>query len=199
MTEQTGSALVELDGTELGPAMHALGTDRQRKFVRALFIVKQGKGRNVRAAKLAGYHGGNPNAWATIAHRLASDGRIQNAIREEQERHFVALGPAAIMALDSLIANPKHRDHGRAIGIVIDRLLPVTTIHKVETERRHVIVDPDKVLARIEAIARSVGLDVRKMPPTIEHETAARSAEPVATSPAQTEEPEGHDDGDNDD
>lgn len=45
---------VSVGGPEWGPAMNAL-TEKQRRFVLALYQVKPGHGAQVKAAKLAGY------------------------------------------------------------------------------------------------------------------------------------------------
>lgn len=114
-----------------------------------------------------------PEGWAAIGYRLAHDEKIQEAMIEEQEKRIVALAPGALFALENLIANPKHRDHGRAIGIVLDRVAPIETTLHVKREERHVIVDPDKVLARIAEIAKRVGIDPKQLAsPAMIDETA---------------------------
>jgi hypothetical protein len=123
---------------EDGPAMKALPSDRHRAFVRALYQVKPGHGANVKAAKLAGFGtpSSTPQSMATIASRLAHDERVLAAIHEEDQKHIRASAPRALRALSSLIENPSAKDHARGIAIVLDRVHPVETTHKVTIEHR---------------------------------------------------------------
>jgi hypothetical protein len=120
-------------GTEWGPCMKALASDRHRAFVLALYEVPLGYGAQVKAAKRAGFGTSTSSAksWSVIASRLAHDEKIQAAIREEDEKRIRASAPRALRALGRLIENPNHKDHGRAIGMVMDRVHP--------TEQRHVV------------------------------------------------------------
>src|SRR5690349_18947975 len=47
--------LPAVDGTEWGPCMKALASDKHRMFVLALYQVPPGYGANVKAAKMAGF------------------------------------------------------------------------------------------------------------------------------------------------
>jgi hypothetical protein len=92
-----------------GPAMRALSNDKRRAFVCALFDAPpHGKGQLIWAAKVAGY--GTPtsknNALAVIGTRLAQDETVQRAIKEEAHRRMRLLPPAAIAAVQRLIADP---------------------------------------------------------------------------------------------
>lgn len=164
--------LPEVDGTEWGEAMKALPSDRHRRFVLALYQVKPGHGAQVRAAKLAGF--GTPtssaSSWSTIASRLAHDPRIQAALAEEDQKRLRASAPRAVRALSHLVETPDHRDHARAIGMVLDRVHPATTTHRVEVEHehRHRLVSPEKVLERICELAAIAGVDPKLLPPTID-------------------------------
>lgn len=123
---------------EDGIAMKALPTDRHRAFVRALYQVKPGHGSGVKAAKLSGW--GQPlssaASMATIASRLMHDERILAAIREEDQKRIRASAPRAISALTRLVEDPKHKDHARGIAMVLDRVHPVETAHKVTVEHQ---------------------------------------------------------------
>jgi hypothetical protein len=121
-----------------GPAMLALPSDRHRAFVRALYQVKPGHGANVKAAKLAGFGSpsSNPATMATIASRLAHDERVLVAMREEDEKRIRSSAPRAISALSRLIETPSHKDHARGIAMVLDRVHPAETVHKVTVEHQ---------------------------------------------------------------
>jgi hypothetical protein len=119
-----------------GPAMKALPTDRHRAFVRAMYQVKPGHGAAVRAAKLAGFGTpqSSPQSMATIASRLTHDARVQEAFAEHDQLFIRASAPRAIRALSALIENPKAKDHARGISMILDRTMPLETIHNVKVE-----------------------------------------------------------------
>jgi phage terminase small subunit len=175
-----------LEGVRLGPAMEKLPSDRQRLFVLCLFEVKPGHGQYARAFRMAGYRARTVQICSANACRLAHDERVQAAIIEEQNRRLIALAPGALRALQHLIGNPRHRDHARAVAMVLDRAAPVETTLNVRREERHVLVDPDRVMAQITQIAKRVGVDLAQLakpaPVTIE-ETAVE----VTTPPAATD------------
>jgi nucleotide-binding universal stress UspA family protein len=153
-----------------GPKMKALPTDRHRAFVRALYEVRPGFGAGVKSAKLAGFGSETSSAqsMATIASRLMHDERVLDAIREEDEKRIRASAPRAIRALSHLIETPTHRDHGRAIGMVLDRVHPTETLVKVQHDATPALKATAEVLANIAKLAASVGLDVAKMPPLLD-------------------------------
>lgn len=145
------------DLIEHGPAMAALN-DRQRAFVNALFLAPKSHGSRTFAAKAAGF--GTPTSsrqcLSQIGHRLAADPRVQAAISEVSASYLTTLGPAAVRALRKLLDDPKHRDHGRALGIVMDRVTPVqsTAVVKVEGEVKLSAGDAALVVERIEDLCR---------------------------------------------
>ena len=160
-----------IEGAEFGAAMRALPNDRWRAFVCALFEVKPGKGLWVRAFKMAGFGvlgKTTPQTYSANASRMAHDEPFRRRFGRSSRGDFVALGPAAFSALTAVLGNPQHRDHVRAIALVLDRTNPVEQIHHVKSEQRHVIVDEDKVLARIRELAAIAGLDYREMPSMID-------------------------------
>ena len=120
-------------GTEWGPAMKVL-SDRHKAFVLALYQIKPGYGAHVKAAKLAGFGTSTTSAhsWSTIAASLAHDERILAALHEEDQKRIRASAPRAVRALQHLVEAPEHRDHCRAIGMVLDRVHPVETRHTVD-------------------------------------------------------------------
>lgn len=116
--------------------MKALPSDRHRAFVRAMYQVKPGHGAAVRAAKLAGFGTlqSSPQSMATIASRLTHDERVQAAFAEFDQLFIRASAPRAVRSLLSLIENPNAKDHARGIAMVLDRVHPTETIHKVKHE-----------------------------------------------------------------
>jgi hypothetical protein len=140
-----------------GPAMLALPSDRHRAFVRALYNVRPGHGARVKAAKLAGFGTptSTPQTMATIASRLSHDERVLAAIAEEDQKFIRSSAPRAIGALSRLIENPRHKDHARGIAMVLDRTMPLETIHNVKV--KHDVTpgfkETAEVMARIAELA----------------------------------------------
>lgn len=167
------AALAPGDGVEWGPKMKALPSDRHRMFVLALYEIPRGYGAHVKAAKMAGFGTETTSAksWSVIASRLAHDDKILDAMREEDERRIRASAPRAIRALAHLIEDPDHRDHGRGIAMVLDRVHPAETTHTVKVEHRvPVMVATAEVLARIAKLATRAGLDPLRLAPPIDAE-----------------------------
>jgi hypothetical protein len=134
-----------------GPAMKALPSDRHRAFVRALYQVKPGHGMYVKAAKLGGFGSptSTPQSMATIASRLKSDERVIAAISEEDQKHIRGAAPRALRALDRLIETPGHKDHARGIAMVLDRTMPLETVHSVTVAHKHDVTPDAKETAQI--------------------------------------------------
>jgi phage terminase small subunit len=155
-----------------GPAMSLL-TDKQKRYVLALFNAPKSHGSLTFAARAAGY--GTPTTtkqgFYSMGHAINSDPKVQDAIREVSAQYITLMGPHAVRALKKILDNPGHRDHGRALGIVMDRVSPQGTTHtvKVEGEVKLSARETEHVLARIEELARkfSVALPAPKI---IEHE-----------------------------
>jgi hypothetical protein len=165
--------LPEVDGAEWGPCMKALTSDRHRAFVIALYEIPRGHGAQVKAAKMAGFGttASSPQSWAAIASRLAHDEKILLAMREEDERRIRASAPRAIRALAHLIETPDHKDHGRALGMVLDRVHPVETTHTVKVAHQiPVMVATEEVLDRIRRLAAKAGLDPLRLAPPVDAE-----------------------------
>jgi hypothetical protein len=138
---QLPEPLPMVDGTEWGPAMAALKSDRHRAFVLALYQIPPGYGAHVKAAKLAGFGTSTSSAksWSVIASMLAHDTKILAALFEEDQKRIRASAPRAIRALQGLIEDPGHKDHARGIGMVLDRVHPAETRHFVDVQ--HHVVD----------------------------------------------------------
>jgi hypothetical protein len=124
--------LEPVDGS-YGPAMAALN-DKQRLFVRGLFELPGGKhGAATRAARAAKYgtSTSSPASFASIASRLGADPRIQEAISEVSRQYVTTLGPLAVRALKNLLVTPSHREHGRALGLTMERVAPQQSTHTI--------------------------------------------------------------------
>ena len=167
------AALAPGDGAEWGPAMKALRSDRHRMFVLSLYEIPRGYGAHVKAAKMAGFGTETTSAksWSVIASRLAHDDRILEAMREEDERRIRASAPRAIRALAHLIEDPDHKDHGRGIAMVLDRVHPAETTHTVKVEHTSkVVVATAEILERIARLAARAGLDPALLAPPVDAE-----------------------------
>jgi phage terminase small subunit len=167
------AALAEI--TQTGAAMAAL-TEKQRRYVIALFEAPKSHGALTFAAKRAGY--GTPTSsrqsLSQMAHALNADPKIQAAIAEVSQQYTTVLGPHAVRALKKLLDDPKARDHGRALGIVMDRVSPVqsTAIVKVEGKIELSAGEAAHVLERIEELAAKFAVAL-PAPKIIEHDEAA--------------------------
>jgi D-arabinose 1-dehydrogenase-like Zn-dependent alcohol dehydrogenase len=139
-----------------GPAMQAL-TEKQRRYVVALFSAPKSHGALTFAARRAGY--GTPTSsrqsLSQMAHALNADPKVQAAIAEASQQYITVLGPHAVRALKKVLDNPGHRDFGRALGLVVDRVSPVqsTAIVKVEHEAVPSLQLTAKVFERIMQLA----------------------------------------------
>jgi hypothetical protein len=125
---------------EYGPCMRQLPNDRWRRFVEHFVMEKPGsRGAAVAAAKHAGFGKAGTSAlnFARISSRLVLDARIQAAIAEESRRIYRAAAPATVAAAVEIIKNPEHRDHGRIVEGLLDRLDPATTRHEVAVDVSH--------------------------------------------------------------
>ena len=147
-----------------GPKMAALATDKQRAFVVEMYRVAPGKGAPVRAAVAAGY--GTPRSSrasiSVIAYRLVNDERIQAALAEHGRQRFHELFPLALSSLESLLKNKSHRDHGRAVMGIIERLAPAEFLHRHEHEHRHRI-DMATMVEQIKSLAVKLDLPAAQL------------------------------------
>jgi len=127
---------------ELGPCMRALPNDRWRDYVYHYVSHPPGHGAQAAAARAAGFgKGSKPLVVAKIAHRLAHDPRMIEAIAEESKKMVRAGAPEAVAALYGMIRDPMHKDHARAVGMVLNRVDPEVSQQNVQVTHR--IVDPD--------------------------------------------------------
>ncbi len=105
--------------------MKALPNDRQRAFVEYYVLsTKPGYGAQVTAARRAGYG--------------MQDEQIQAAIIEASRKVLRGMAPGAVRAVHNLINDPAHKDHARALDMVLSRSDPITTHQVVDVTHRHV-------------------------------------------------------------
>jgi hypothetical protein len=147
---------------ELGPAMREL-TEKQRLFVRHLLTSKPGYGALSRAYRAAGY--GNPKRpenGRKDAHALSRNPKIVAAIVEEGKNYVRGAGYAqAVTALLHMVSDPEHREHGRAVAMVLDRVDPVVSKQLIDVTHRH--EDPDRAsLEELKAL-RKLGTSREKL------------------------------------
>jgi hypothetical protein len=142
---------------ELGPAMKALPNDRWRLFVEFYLLENIGRGAQTAAARRAGF--GTPNTkpayMARIALRLMRDARIVTAIAEEARKILRGGSAEASKALLALLRNPDHKDHARAISMVLARTDPEIQRHDMLVT--HTIGDPDMEAIEELRAARALG------------------------------------------
>lgn len=131
--------------------------ERQKLFVRALFEAPRNHGSHVFAARAAGYGTATSSkkSIASIAYQVACDPKVQAAIAEVSQQYVTTLGPVAVRALKKVLDTPAHRDFGRAIGLVIERVSPQQSNHtvKVEHDVTPSFKDTAEVLERIAKLA----------------------------------------------
>jgi hypothetical protein len=151
------------DFGQLGPAMKALPNDKWRAFVRALVTDTKGYGAITRAARAAGFGKANtrPSSLSKQAYDLSRDERIIAAIAEESRKVIRVGHPEAVAALFSIVRDPAHRDHARAVAMVIDRCDPVVTKHSVDVTHRH--EDPDRIALEELKALRQLGAPREKL------------------------------------
>jgi hypothetical protein len=142
--------------------MRALPNDAWRDFVYSLVRQKPRHGALVAAARAAGFcKGSTPAIAAKLAWKMAHDERTIAAVAEESRKILRVAFPEGANALLNLIRNPDHRDHGRALGMLMDRVFPAETRHSVEVTHR--TVDPDvEALEELRAL-RQLGTTREKL------------------------------------
>jgi hypothetical protein len=137
--------------------MRALPNERWRRFVEALMLEPGGPGAQTNAAIKAGF-GGRKREYATrIASKMVRDIRIVAALEEEGRKIVRSGGAAASKALMSLVDNPDHKDHARAISMVLARTDP--EIHRHDMR----VVDPDQEAAEELRALRALGTPREKL------------------------------------
>ena len=138
---------------EMGPAMRAL-TEKERRFVLALYELPAGRGALTKAALRAGY-GGNYKSTRQIAHALWQSDKIRKAFAETGYRYIGVTSVAAIQAARELIFQPEHPDHLKACRMFIDRGWPLENLTKQQIDVTHtqrVELDPRMMLRLAEEL-----------------------------------------------
>jgi hypothetical protein len=163
MTAARRKSLGRADWGELGPCMRALPNDRWRSFVEHLVLSAGEHGAQAAAARKAGFGTARsrPLTIARIASRLARDERVLAAIAEESRKVLRLGAPAAARAILSLVNDPTHKDHARAVMALVDRIDPATTTHNLNVT--HKIVDPDEEAVEELRALRSLGTPRTKL------------------------------------
>jgi hypothetical protein len=151
-----------LDWGQLGPAMKNLPNDQWRAFAEHYVTQKPGHGALAAAARAAGFgKNSTPTILAKIAWRLSRDERMIAAIAE-LSRAIIRVGaPQAANALINLVRDPSHKDHARALEMILARSDPVETRHKMEVV--HKTVDPDEEALEELRAARALGATREKL------------------------------------
>jgi hypothetical protein len=146
------------DWGQLGPMMRALPKESWREFVYAYVTGAPGHGALASAARAAGFgKKSTPTNVAKIAWKLSQDDRIVAAIAECSRKIIRSGAPEAANALLSLIRDPKHKDHGRAVQIMLDRTDPVETRSHHTVDVTHTVLDPDQEALEELRAARALG------------------------------------------
>lgn len=158
-------------GVRWGTEMERL-SDKQKLFVLALFQVMPEKGGQfsgqAQAARLAGYGTtkSTHKSMGSIASQLAADPQVQRAIVEECRKRLKSIGPAAVHAVENLVADPKHKDHMRAVDSILTRIDPPAMLHTVDVTHRHEMALPlDEVMRSIAAMAKAAGVTLKALEP----------------------------------
>ena len=140
---------------QFGPAMRAL-TERQRAFV--LEMLADPFAAHYEWCIRAGYQN-SESGHRGMASRMLQSPKIQAACVEMARGAMGGLGPVlASQGLLRIAANPRHKDHFRALESVADRVgLPRTTAHQVLVD--DVRRDPASMVARVRELAGQLGID----------------------------------------
>ncbi|MCK1542208.1 hypothetical protein IVA98_32940 [Bradyrhizobium sp. 160] len=139
----------------------------------ALFDAPRSHGSLTFAAKAAGYQASSQASLHSIAHQLGSDPKVEAAVAEISRQYLVTLGPRAVRAMRKVLDNDKHKDFGRVLGLIMDRVSPVqsTALVKVEGEVTVSSADTARVMERIEELSTRFMVALPS-PKVIEHEAA---------------------------
>jgi phage terminase small subunit len=151
------------DWPQLGQAMNALPNNKWRNFVEFYLLEKPGYGAQTNAARRAGFgkRHTKPLYMARIASRLMADPRIQAALAEEARKIVRGGAPEAANALLAMVRNPEHRDHARAVNMVLARTDPEVARHDISVT--HKVIDEDEEARQELAALRALGTTREKL------------------------------------
>jgi hypothetical protein len=83
------------------------------------------------------------------------------AIAVESRKYIRAQAPDAAQALMNMIHDPTHKDHARAVSMLLDRVDPAVQLHDMRVEHR--VVDSDtEALEELRAL-RALGTSREKL------------------------------------
>jgi phage terminase small subunit len=141
---------------EYGPAMRALSA-KQRAFVEFYLLEAPARGAQTNAARRAGY--GTPKSscfsMARSALQLIRNPKVVDAINEEARKMLRAAAPEATNALLNIVRDPEHKDHIRAVDMILKRTDPEVTTANINVSHR--IVDADTEALEELRAARALG------------------------------------------
>jgi phage terminase small subunit len=142
--------------------MRALTNDQQRAFVFHLTREKPRRGALVAAARKAGYCANStPAIAAKFAWKLSRDPRVLAAITEESRKVLFCAFPEGANALLNLVRDPSHKEHGRALGMLLERVFPAESRHTVEVT--HKTIDADQEALEELRAAKALGATREKL------------------------------------
>jgi hypothetical protein len=141
------------DFGEPGPAMRALPNNRWRAFVEFYVLGsftnsrKNNHGAQAEAVRKAGFGGPKtkPSILGQIGWKLMRDDRIIAAVAEESRKLLRSGAPEAVKALLNMVRDPDHKGHERAIGMVLDRVDPLTTHQHIDVIHKHIDRDQEEL------------------------------------------------------
>jgi hypothetical protein len=126
-----------------GPYMSALPNDKWRDYAMYVCTHPWAHGLLAEAARAAGFcQNSTPAQTAKFAWKLSKDARMIAAIGQLSRQITRSGAPEAANALLAVIRNPDHKDHVRAIEMVMGRTDPIETRQKIDVVHR--TVDPDQ-------------------------------------------------------
>jgi hypothetical protein len=150
------------DFGQLGPAMRALPNARWREFCYVLVSLPDGHGALARAARAAGFgRRSTPTNLAKIAWKLSHDDRMIAAIHEESKKVVRVGHPAAARALINMVNDPEHKDHARAVAMLLARTDPEIAQHDLQVTHR--VMDTDREGLEELRTMRQLGVSREKM------------------------------------
>jgi hypothetical protein len=145
-----------------GPAVQALPNQRWRDFVYHYVTQPPGHGALTNAARLAGF--GKHSTTDTLnkmAWQLSHDDRMIAAIAEVSRAIVRRCAPEAVNALLAMAHNPEHKDHARAISMVMARTDPEVARHDISVT--HKVIDEDEEARQELAALRALGTSREKL------------------------------------
>jgi hypothetical protein len=121
-----------------------------------------GHGALTNAARLAGFgKDSTPATLAKIAWQLSHDARMIAAIAEVSRAIVRRGAPEAVNALLAMVRDPEHRDHARAVNMVLARTDPEVSRHDISVT--HKVIDEDEEAREELRALRALGTPREKL------------------------------------